>query len=376
MNALVFWYGFTKEDLSSAFSFMNTKNILTYEEGCKKGYNILPKVIQNKMAKNAKLSKKETNTVRGLKDIDRDAKLSLEDRSPWLFEFEEEYEIDSDDDEDTSVHDNSPKKVTEAKTKKGKRKNDAVDDDESTKAPKKRKYKTKSKTEEIEISPNKKKKTKTTRNEILDEVAQDFLEEQDIPSEDDLADDDFSADDESTDEEDETYEENPTIVSKSTKSAKTTKSKEVKSSKIKQTNKKDNIRQKFKEQQKLFEICENKVLPLMSKLKQEDLAIEKAEKYLKKILEYVNILTPPFIQEYQAGLLIKDLRNRHKNVASFNALCKNITSQMKMNYTEKLPSVPEGFKAKRNPSLSLEVSTLKLFCLHSTFSWKSKNITF
>lgn len=368
--------------MDSAFSFIAEAKTIPYDQGCKKGYNVIPKRIQTKIDKGQSLSANEKLVVNGLRDAESDSQLEVEKRIPWLFEFDEEYELDSDDDDNDDEEDlegddddreqdkvavkkakgkekkekDAPKKKKRKKDK-GKESMDFDDDDDVSEKIDKKKIKRKRLSDEKSQS-SKKKKQKSSRKldeEIMDEVAQeDAFFQEDAPSEDDKGDDDFSVEGESdSDEEDELYEEKPK-TSKTSKAAKSSgkkekevKAKKTKPSKEKQVKKEKKI-DKMQEEQNKFEDCEEVFVPLMSKLNKDDLDLDKAGKLLKKILQEVDILTPSFIKEYQIGLLIRDVRNRYKEVEKLNLLCKNITSKMKTLYKEKIQSVPEGFTPKLN----------------------------
>jgi len=103
----------------------------------------------------------------------------------------------------------------------------------------------------------------------------------------------------------------------------------------------------IKEEQENFEECENIFLPIMSKLKVDNLTDSAAQKYLTEINAEIDKLTPPFIKAYQIGLLIKHVRKQFNRNVHLKQLCRQITKEMKRLFIEKDALVPEGFNPKR-----------------------------
>ena len=46
ITRLVFWYGTPEYEFHEAFSFVPSSKICSYEDGCEKGYDIIPTRIQ------------------------------------------------------------------------------------------------------------------------------------------------------------------------------------------------------------------------------------------------------------------------------------------------------------------------------------------
>ncbi len=355
MSCLVFWYGTDEDHLESAFSFIQRKKTMSYEEGCDK-HLAIPSKIKAKMDKNKSLTQNETSLVKGIEEIQRDYKLPTVKRLPWLFDFEEEYEI-----EDNVDSEQDDEIMEEPEPKKKKKKKEPIEEDEEKDTKKGTQKKIKRKRQSDPKAQDSMKKTKVTNRkldeEIMEEVAQEeaFFQE-DAPSDDDKGDDDFSVEQEESesDEEDELYEEKTKKETKP-KANKAPKPSKVKAAKEKSVNKKsktdkkdkkDKIRDFLEEEQKKFEACEEVFLQFIFKLNKDNVEMEKVEKYLRKILDNVELLTPSFIQESQIGMLIKKLRKRVKEDDKMNSLCKTITAKMKSVYSEKLDLVPAGFTPK------------------------------
>lgn len=328
---------------------------MSYEEGCDK-YLAIPPKIKAKMDKNKSLTQNETLRVNGLEEIQRDYKLPASKRVPWLFDFEEDYEIETD--VDSEQDDKDDVIMKEPVPKKKKKKKEPIEDDEEkdTKKGTKKKIKRKRQSDPKPQDPKKKIKVTTRKldEEIMEEVAQEeaFFQE-DAPSDDDKGDDDFSVEQEESesDEEDELYEEKPRKetkpkANKAPKPSKVKTAKEKSVNKKSKTDKKDKIRDSLKEEQSRFEACEEAFLQFIFKLNKDDVEMGKVEKYLRRILDNVELLTPSFIQESQIGMLIKKLRKRLKEDDKMNSLCKTITAKMKTVYSEKLDLVPAGFTPK------------------------------
>mmetsp|Transcript_35209 Transcript_35209/g.63359 ORF Transcript_35209/g.63359 Transcript_35209/m.63359 type:complete len:200 (-) Transcript_35209:218-817(-) len=93
MKRLVYWYGVQCEDRGQAYSFVNENQLIKYEEGTQKGYNKMPKKMQNKIAKKQKFSKKEDRLERGQLEIEADMQRDKAERAKWIMHFKEDHEI-------------------------------------------------------------------------------------------------------------------------------------------------------------------------------------------------------------------------------------------------------------------------------------------
>ena len=86
MKRFVYWYGSEK----NGFSFVKPSNIISYEEGCSLGYNILPHKIVEKVRIDANsLTRKERVLYHGLEAIEEASKLDPKDRSFTNCEYED-----------------------------------------------------------------------------------------------------------------------------------------------------------------------------------------------------------------------------------------------------------------------------------------------
>ncbi|KAL7545310.1 hypothetical protein ACHAWF_008666 [Thalassiosira exigua] len=93
MTRLIFWYGVKYEDRGQAYSFVPGAKLISYEEGQRKGYCTMPKKIQKKIERKAKLTKTEEQIKRGLKEITADMQKDKSDRAAWMMQFKEDYEL-------------------------------------------------------------------------------------------------------------------------------------------------------------------------------------------------------------------------------------------------------------------------------------------
>ena len=93
MTRLVFWYGVKYEDRGQAYSFLPPNKIVSFEEGEKQGLCQMPKKIQAKLDKGAKLTKTEEQMKRGLIELQEDMKRNKSARIKWMMNFQEDYEL-------------------------------------------------------------------------------------------------------------------------------------------------------------------------------------------------------------------------------------------------------------------------------------------
>ncbi len=91
MTRLVFWYGVKFEDRGQAYSFLPETKIVHYEEGERLGYCKMPRKIQQKIEKNAKLTKTEEQIRRGLIEIEEDMRKDKSERVAWMMHWKEDY---------------------------------------------------------------------------------------------------------------------------------------------------------------------------------------------------------------------------------------------------------------------------------------------
>jgi len=108
MTRLVFWYGVKFEDRGQAYSFIPSKNIISYEEGQEKGYCEMPRKLRKKVADKKKLSKTEEQIRRGLKEITEDMQRPKSERIKWMMKFHEDWELPDVDEEEPEEEVDSP----------------------------------------------------------------------------------------------------------------------------------------------------------------------------------------------------------------------------------------------------------------------------
>eukprot|EP00816_Leptocylindrus_hargravesii_P002388 CAMPEP_0196802196 /NCGR_PEP_ID=MMETSP1362-20130617/1856_1 /TAXON_ID=163516 /ORGANISM="Leptocylindrus danicus, Strain CCMP1856" /LENGTH=681 /DNA_ID=CAMNT_0042173429 /DNA_START=58 /DNA_END=2103 /DNA_ORIENTATION=- len=83
MPHLVYWYG-VERGSPDAYSLVDGKSLMSYEEGKKKGHHKPPKKIQNKIDKGRKLTKSEQQLFNGLKQQEDDLMLRKAERIKWM----------------------------------------------------------------------------------------------------------------------------------------------------------------------------------------------------------------------------------------------------------------------------------------------------
>lgn len=111
------------------------------------------------------------------------------------------------------------------------------------------------------------------------------------------------------------------------------------------------------EEQIKFTKCEKIFLPMMELLSEakDENNVKVVIKYIKSIMERVEMLTPPFLREYPLGMLVKTVRKSFEGVhPEVKENCKRLTTEMKRVYTEKEPKVPDDFEPVKNKKFSVE----------------------
>ena len=176
--------------------------------------------------------------------------------------------------------------------------------------------------------------------EVAEEDA--LLEAEDtLPSDDDKDDDDFQGDEEASDEGDLDYvgevekeikEPNKRKVRKEREKDDTTSNKSLKRK-----------RKEIKDHQKMFTLCEVKLLPIAEKLKS---AVD--EKTVLALLEElddtISEITPSFIRKYKFGMTMKGIRTKFSESQAVKDSCKQITKRMKTIFETKKEIEPIGFE--------------------------------
>ena len=416
MTNLVYWYG-SYEDPLNAYSLVTNTNLLSYEEGAKKGLVAVPKAVAKKVKEGTQLNAAQLLAVRGREEMAEDLKKAPELRRGRMDPFQEMYEIDSDDDlqadADAAERASGPNRKRQKKA--GKKSGDADDDlgDEDPKSQKRRGRpkgsknlpKVKSKDPGNEAVPKKKLSKKSLKqggeeaeskgdaaidavtkadatlgNTIdADEVAEPVtgmvgdvgdVGDDDIPSDNDKDDEDAEIESES-DQADLDFD--PEDISPKSKSkAKKSKVKESAEAsdlpkkkkgrppksdkKIAATDQVDDEQTRLDAEKKLFRKCEKDYRGLIQSW-ESALQMEdnaKIELILKELLKHVDKFSAPFIEEYKLNILIKST----KKVCE----CENrkeLFRQMKEQYIAKRNLVPPGFKIKKKDSLPIQKKVLK-----------------
>eukprot|EP00550_Attheya_septentrionalis_P012717 CAMPEP_0198301174 /NCGR_PEP_ID=MMETSP1449-20131203/50750_1 /TAXON_ID=420275 /ORGANISM="Attheya septentrionalis, Strain CCMP2084" /LENGTH=951 /DNA_ID=CAMNT_0044003189 /DNA_START=181 /DNA_END=3036 /DNA_ORIENTATION=+ len=390
MTVLIFWFG--TEDFSQAYSFVPKSSITSHEAGMKQNLGSIPKRIQTKIDKGLKLTKQESQIVRGLEEMQKVSELEPEERVKYCApEFKEEYEEQFQQEEYVDEIKEiepapSPEEKKEKKTKTKKEK------------PPKRKPgrpKKKEKKEDVEEPIPKKKVAKVKKSDDIQEDLGD-PELSDIPSDDDENDDNFSdGNDVESEEEDADFEKGRKDGNRKRKSEKADGSQKKpkrkrkvdmteeefaeyeeerkakkrqqekerrerkraekladspESSPAPKKEKKPSMRERLRQEQAAFTECEREFLPIMDDLNTfvESKEADLIKSCLESLLEKLDIITPPFIREYLVGLLIKKVRTTFSDShPEIKTLCKTVTGNMKRIFGEKDDLVPENFKPKK-----------------------------
>jgi hypothetical protein len=411
---MVYWYG---SWTNPQFSLLATNNLLSYEEGIKKGLGILPKAATKKLEKGEELTGKQLEQMHALDEMNDDLKKEPGKRFGYIPHFREVYEI-------------APE---EKQQKKSKKKIDEVGGDmvEEDSGKVKPKVKSKGKTDEagtgstetsFEVSqPKKKQKTKTKitktdetssdgkkegkakktkrpdltadmddeKEEVSgpgdkavkeskikvqsDGLTMEDIGDDDLPSDDDKNDEDVEPETES-DEDDVDFDPLPKISSsKKSKANKPSVKKEppVKKAtsdkpKIKPQKELSLAKLKKKEQAD-FEECESKFRGLVkqweSAIKDPEVGKKKIEMILTELLKNVDKFSAPFIEVYNLSGLMKLTKKAHDGEKR-----KELWAKMKSVYNTKFAALPQGFKVtvsgptskkgtKTSPSVEAAVET-------------------
>merc|ERR1712238_56032 len=92
LTRLIFWYGTTEENMAQGYSFLPSSKLVSYEEGCRKGYNTITK-------------KRKDNAlfIDGMKELEEDEKREPDERLLRVRDhIVEKYETEHEDDDYTS----------------------------------------------------------------------------------------------------------------------------------------------------------------------------------------------------------------------------------------------------------------------------------
>jgi hypothetical protein len=387
MSRLVFWYGVKFEERGQAYSFVPSSKLVDYEEGESKGYSEMPKKIQNKIDKKAKLTKTEEQMMRGLIEIKKDMARDKSERIKWMMSFQEDYEVAESQTEPAKEEGKikrkpgRPKKTDvdgePVKRKPGRPKKSDADGDE---APSTKKKAGRPKKEE------KSSKKSTSKKFVIIDGDQDSA----LESDDDDDDEDFNdessdggkgadmnvdSDNESEDGDDErsgkggprkrkaqSIEKKPKKRSKANmteeeiKEERKRKAAEYREKKRREKaealgldyvpGRKKSKKKIAEEEQQRFTECEDVFLPLIDSLREgkNDHDVDSVLKNIGAILEKVEMLTPPFLRAYPLGMLVREVRKTFEGSGpEVKNHCKRLTNEMKRVYTEKEKSIPEDF---------------------------------
>jgi hypothetical protein len=79
--------------MKECFAFENIRNIVTYETGCKKGYDKVPPKIQKSLDSGMALKGRDLELYNGLRDMAEDARKDPGERQRRILNFPEEYDL-------------------------------------------------------------------------------------------------------------------------------------------------------------------------------------------------------------------------------------------------------------------------------------------
>lgn len=123
----------------------------------------------------------------------------------------------------------------------------------------------------------------------------------------------------------------------------------------------------YEEEQNRFCECEDVFLPLIDQLQlaKDDHDVKAVLETIEKLIENVEILTPPFLRSYPLGMLVRDVRKSFESSdPEVKEHCKRLTNEMKRVYSQKDKSTPDDFvpkkRAERGASSEVSESTKKV----------------
>lgn len=93
VKRLVHWYGTDLDNWDQSLSMVNKKELISYEEGVRKGYAEVPRRIKAKLEGRKLLSKAEKMHLKALEELKADAVLDPKDRYGWAPAIQEEYQL-------------------------------------------------------------------------------------------------------------------------------------------------------------------------------------------------------------------------------------------------------------------------------------------
>mmetsp|Transcript_9511 Transcript_9511/g.11113 ORF Transcript_9511/g.11113 Transcript_9511/m.11113 type:complete len:807 (+) Transcript_9511:2-2422(+) len=391
MPRLFYWYG-TKRDESaqkSAFSLAPKVSVCNYDEGVKKGRNVIPDKTQKKIDTGKKLTDTETLLVAGLKEQEIELKLPDEERVEWI-RGEEDYEklsytapLEAEEKKDKGKVRKTKTDHGNASSKKRKRakSNEVPVATDQTKNVKRKRKKEKSSGISNDDEQGKKKTPRSKRQKTDPVIVKEG--EQDVAIQDSEIENlgDGEPDDSLIRESDANgVEEAPKSKKKSKKSIKRKKglgkqrppsTEDIKTISVKKeeprngdtlhgTNPEEDVETfetsttpKIKNEEpneNLATDCDKILIPLKEDLRN---AVERndtdgVKQNLEDIRQNVGLITPLFIKEHNFGMLIKKARQKFDFDDEVTALARSVTKAIKKKfYRDK--ECRKGTKTKKEP---------------------------
>jgi len=84
MPRLIYWYGTPKDNVSMGFSFLNSSELINYDEGVAKGLNNTPVQILQDIDVGKELKASQSLFINGLKELKSEAALTKDLRVAWI----------------------------------------------------------------------------------------------------------------------------------------------------------------------------------------------------------------------------------------------------------------------------------------------------
>ena len=88
---LVYHYG--ADDPDDCYSFIEQEDFISYEDGCKQGYDVLSSELELKVKEGAELTEAEALRVRGLQELHEDVPKEMNERKRGNEGFKERHEL-------------------------------------------------------------------------------------------------------------------------------------------------------------------------------------------------------------------------------------------------------------------------------------------
>ena len=346
---LVYWYGTTKPN--EYYSLLPSKSIIPYEKAKSKGMHQLPKAIKKKFDGNKKLSKLESDVVRGYQEMEEDLLKEPSQRRRGVMEWTEQYEM-------LTVKDVEQLKIADKEVLE-----DA--DDELEEYPESAESKKIAAAGVVEglMPPEAAQKPIHTDNVAQDvgsigEIGEHESEEEDEKDEnyDAAVESDLDEDNlEVEAEKDESKKKRSRLSRESSTGVAEERAK--KKSKVRDKEKKKKVvteKTRKDRERKAFRKCEEDYCPLLdqwnSSLKSQNIA--QLQSMLGNVLKEVEKFSPTFIETYDVSGILKRSKSVLKEAKADLAIHHEVREAFKKAYLEKKKEIPDNFKMRKSAQFS------------------------